>query len=50
MVCLRGDVHVADLSFTDQQIGQMYELMNAIREHELAENDPEHEPSPRESE
>lgn len=32
---------------SDQQIGQMYELMNAIREKELSENDPEykmHEP------
>jgi len=26
---------------SDQQIGQMYELMNSIREKELAENDPE---------
>jgi len=27
----------------DQQLGQLYELMNAIREKEMAENDPEHE-------
>ena len=27
---------------TDQQIGQLYELMNAIREQELEENDPEY--------
>lgn len=27
---------------SDQQIGQMYELMNAIREKELRENDPEY--------
>lgn len=36
----------------DQQLGQLYELMNAIREKEMAENDPEHEheSSPRERE
>ncbi|KAF2011653.1 ACN9-domain-containing protein [Aaosphaeria arxii CBS 175.79] len=28
---------------SDQQIGQLYELMQAIRERELEENDPEHE-------
>lgn len=38
----------ADRFFTDQQIGQLYELMNAIREKELSENDPEYEPPPRE--
>jgi phage gp16-like protein len=27
--------------FTDQQLGQMYELMQAIRKRELEENDPE---------
>lgn len=27
---------------SDQQIAQMYELMQAIREKELQENDPEH--------
>ncbi|KAK3700217.1 hypothetical protein LTR37_016096 [Vermiconidia calcicola] len=32
---------------SDQQLGQMYELMNAIREKELAENDPEYEPPSR---
>lgn len=26
----------------DQQIGQLYELMNTIREQELEENDPEY--------
>ena len=36
--------------FTDQQIGQLYELMNAIREKELAENDPEYEQNLRERE
>jgi len=30
---------------SDQQIGQLYELMTAIREKELQENDPEHVPS-----
>lgn len=29
----------------DEQIAQMYELMNAIRERELAENDPEFDPT-----
>lgn len=29
---------------TDQQIGQLYELMQAIRKQELEENDPEYEP------
>ncbi|PNS21286.1 hypothetical protein CAC42_1065 [Sphaceloma murrayae] len=29
---------------SDQQIAQMYELMQAIREKELQENDPEHVP------
>lgn len=33
-------MHVND---ADQQIGQMYELMNSIRERELADNDPEYE-------
>ncbi|KAK5125149.1 hypothetical protein LTR85_000825 [Meristemomyces frigidus] len=36
---------------SDQQIGQMYELMQSIREKELAENDPEyvpHQPPPSE--
>lgn len=28
----------------DQQIGQLYELMQAIRKQELEENDPEYEP------
>lgn len=28
---------------TDQQIGQLYELMQAIRKQELEENDPEYE-------
>ncbi len=28
----------------DEQIAQMYELMQAIRERELAENDPEYKP------
>jgi hypothetical protein len=27
--------------FADQQLGQMYELMQAIRKRELEENDPE---------
>jgi hypothetical protein len=27
----------------DQQIGQLYELMTAIRKQELEDNDPEHE-------
>ena len=35
-------------TFTDQQIGQLYELMNAIRKKELAENDPEYNPPSRE--
>ena len=30
---------------SDEQIAQMYELMNAIRERELAENDPEFDPT-----
>ena len=30
----------------DQQIGQLYELMNSIREKELAENDPEFQLDP----
>ena len=29
----------------DQQIGQLYELMQAIRKQELEENDPEYEPN-----
>lgn len=29
---------------TDEQLGQLYELMRAIREKELAENDPEYSP------
>ncbi|KAK1061637.1 hypothetical protein LTR12_009044 [Friedmanniomyces endolithicus] len=29
---------------SDEQIAQMYELMQAIRERELAENDPEYKP------
>ncbi|EMD00207.1 hypothetical protein BAUCODRAFT_30673 [Baudoinia panamericana UAMH 10762] len=29
---------------SDQQIGQLYELMNSIRERELADNDPEYKP------
>ncbi|GAB7363278.1 hypothetical protein MBLNU230_g3559t1 [Neophaeotheca triangularis] len=29
---------------SDQQLGQLYELMNAIREKELSENDPEYTP------
>lgn len=29
---------------SDQQIGQLYELMQAIRKQELEENDPEYEP------
>ncbi|KAF4556198.1 Succinate dehydrogenase assembly factor 3 [Elsinoe fawcettii] len=29
---------------SDQQVAQMYELMQAIREKELQENDPEHIP------
>ncbi|OCL01684.1 putative ACN9 family domain-containing protein [Glonium stellatum] len=29
---------------SDQQIGQLYELMQAIRKQEFEENDPEHEP------
>ena len=33
----------ADRKFTDQQVGQLYELMIAIREKELSENDPEYE-------
>jgi hypothetical protein len=36
--------------FTDQQIGQMYELMNSIREKELAENDPEYTLDPKKEE
>ncbi|WPH04157.1 ACN9-domain-containing protein [Acrodontium crateriforme] len=35
---------------SDQQIGQMYELMTAIREKELADNDPEYEISVKKSE
>lgn len=31
---------------SDQQIGQLYELMNSIREKELAENDPEFQLDP----
>ncbi|KAI7278502.1 hypothetical protein KC345_g5922 [Hortaea werneckii] len=31
---------------SDQQVGQLYELMNSIRERELAENDPEYESPP----
>ncbi|KAI6795589.1 hypothetical protein KC360_g6068 [Hortaea werneckii] len=31
---------------SDQQIGQLYELMNSIRERELAENDPDYQPPP----
>lgn len=30
---------------TDQQLGQMYELMNSIRNQELEENDPEYKPN-----
>ncbi|KAK5173062.1 uncharacterized protein LTR77_003184 [Saxophila tyrrhenica] len=29
---------------SDQQLGQLYELMSAIREKELSENDPEYKP------
>lgn len=29
---------------TDQQVGQLYELMQAIRKQELEENDPENHP------
>lgn len=29
----------------DEQIAQMYELMNSIRERELADNDPEFDPT-----
>lgn len=39
---------MADGKTTDEQIAQLYELMNAIREKELSENDPEHEPRSRE--
>ncbi|KAI7340021.1 hypothetical protein KC315_g917 [Hortaea werneckii] len=31
---------------SDQQIGQLYELMNSIRERELAENDPDYSSPP----
>ncbi|KAI6893294.1 hypothetical protein KC318_g12770 [Hortaea werneckii] len=31
---------------SDQQIGQLYELMNSIRERELAENDPDYASPP----
>lgn len=31
-------------SYLDQQIGQLYELMQAIRKQELEENDPEYKP------
>ncbi|KAI6910790.1 hypothetical protein KC318_g3006 [Hortaea werneckii] len=31
---------------SDQQIGQLYELMNSIRERELAENDPDYQSPP----
>ncbi|GAB1742861.1 hypothetical protein NU219Hw_g8567t1 [Hortaea werneckii] len=31
---------------SDQQIGQLYELMNSIRERELAENDPDNQSPP----
>ncbi|KAI6825338.1 hypothetical protein KC340_g13040 [Hortaea werneckii] len=31
---------------SDQQIGQLYELMNSIRERELAEIDPDHQSPP----
>ncbi|KAI7615453.1 hypothetical protein KC319_g19685 [Hortaea werneckii] len=31
---------------SDQQVGQLYELMNSIRERELAENDPDYEAPP----
>ena len=37
-------MYVTDIELVDQQIGQLYELMSAIREKELAENDPEYEP------
>lgn len=30
---------------SDQQVGQLYELMQAIRNAELEENDPEHKPN-----
>jgi hypothetical protein len=41
----------ANVCGVDEQIGQMYELMNAIRARELADNDPEytmHQPPPAE--
>lgn len=31
--------------FADQQIGQLYELMNTIRKEELEQNDPEFDPT-----
>ena len=37
----------SDNLILDEQLAQLYELMNAIREKELSENDPEYEPSSR---
>jgi N-acetyl-anhydromuramyl-L-alanine amidase AmpD len=34
----------ADLPYEDQQIGQLYELMQTIRKQDLEENDPEYKP------
>lgn len=42
--------HTANKSSADQQIGQLYELMNAIREQELSENDPEYDQNSRDRE
>lgn len=40
----RHVVTSADVVFTsDQQLGQLYELMNTIREQELQGNDPDYE-------
>ena len=36
-----------NMNLVDQQLGQLYELMNAIREKELSENDPDYEPPSR---
>ena len=36
---------LTDVFFVDQQIGQLYELMSAIRKEELEQNDPEFDPT-----
>jgi hypothetical protein len=39
----RGDRNMGANFFTDQQLGQMYELMQAIRKRDLEDNDPENQ-------